>query len=138
MNRVARLREIRSEIDSLRDEEKRLSRPIAVNMGMIGNLYDLFSMSLKRIRPQASPKDTESRKMFLYAILYLFSPVTLIGDVMRHKLRECVSGVIGCTPTGVSRDYKTAMFFYTTYQEFRECVDGIIADMLEILGKEDD
>ena len=137
MNRVSRLREIRSEIESLKDEEKRLSKPVAVNMGMIGNLYSLFPMSLKRIRPDANPLDTNSRKMFLYAVLYIFSPVTLIGDVMRHKLRECVSVVIGCTPTGVSRDYKTAMFFYATYQEFRDCVDGVIADMLEVLGKQE-
>lgn len=136
MNRVEELRRIRSEIDNLRDDEKRLSVPLVMNMGIIRNLYDVYSMTLKSQNPNADPKDTNSRKKFLYAILYIFSPSTLVGDVMRHKLRECVSRVIGCTPTGVSRDYKTSLFFYATYKSFRDQVDVIIHDMLEILGKE--
>lgn len=135
MNRVDELRRVRSEIEGLREEERRLSVPIAMNMGMISNLYEVFALSLKRQDPSASPADTNSRKKFLYAILYIFSPATLVGDVMRHKLRECVSCVIGCTPTGVSRDYKTGLFFYATYKQFRDDVDEIIRDMLCILGK---
>lgn len=137
MNRVVELRKIRSEIDSLRDEEQRLSVPIVQNMGMIRNLYDVYRMALKRQDLKAVPEDTENRKKFLYAILYVCSPATLVGEVMRHRLRECVSEITGWTPTSISRDYKTAMFFYDTYKGFRESVDRIIKDFLEILGKED-
>lgn len=138
MNRVDELRRVRSEIERLKDDERRLSVPIAMNMGMIANLYDLFSLSLKRHDINATPNDTSSRKKFLYAILYIFSPATLVGDVMLHRLRECVSRITGWTPTGVSRDYKTAMFFYMTYKEFRDDVNAIISDMLSVLGKTDD
>ena len=137
MNRVDELRKVRAQIESLRDDEKRLSVPIVINMGMIRNLYDIFTMSLKRLDANADPKDTNSRKKFLYAVLYIFSPSTLVGDVMRHKLRECVSSVVGCTPTGVSRDYKTSLFFYATYKNFRDDVDFIIKDMLDVLDKGD-
>lgn len=135
MNRVDELRRVRTEIDRLRDDEKRLSVPIVMNMGMIRNLYDIFVMSLKWQDVDADPRDTNNRKKFLYAILYIFSPSTLVGDVMRHKLRECVSKVMGCTPTGVSRDYKTGLFFYETYKEFKESVDLITYNMLRVLGK---
>lgn len=135
MNRVEELRRVRSEIECLRDDERRLSVPVLSNMSLIHNLYDVFCVSLKRQKPQANPKDTNSRKKFLYAILYLFSPATLVGDVMRHKLREYVSVVLGCTPTGVSRDYKTSIFFYATYADFRESVLLIIKDMLDIMEK---
>lgn len=135
MNRVEELRRVRSEIERLREKEKDLSVPVAMNMSMIRNLYDVFCLSLKCQEPKADPSDSSSRKKFLYAVLYIFSPATLVGDVMRHKLRECVSGIIGCTPTGISRDYKTGLFFYSTYKEFRESVDRIIADMLLVLGK---
>jgi hypothetical protein len=101
-------------------------------------MYDVFTVSLKRLSPNALPNDTTSRKKFLYAILYIFSPSTLVGEVMRHKLRDCVSKVIGCTPTGVSRDYKTSLFFYATYKEFRDDVNSIIRDMLCIIGKENE
>lgn len=136
MNRVKELQRVRSEIEGLKDDYERLSVPIVLDMGLISNLYDVFSMSLKRQAPDASPRDTNSRKKFLYAILYLFSPATLVGDVMRHRLREYISGVIGCTPTGVSRDYKTAMFFYSTYKTFQDEVNEVIRDMLCMLGKE--
>ena len=138
MNRLDELRRVRSEIERLRDAERRLSVPIVINEGMIGNLYDVFSMTLKWLHPDGNPKDTENRKKFLYAIIYLFSPATLVGGVMRHRLREIVSRITGCTPTGVSRDYKTAMFFYATYNEFRKDVDIIIRDMLLILGRTDE
>ena len=138
MNRVEELRRIRAEISRLKEVEERLSVPIVMNMGMIRNLYDVFSLSLKCQDPNANPGDTNNRKKFIYAILYIFSPATLVGDVMRHKLRECVSGITGCTPTGVSRDYKTATFFYATYKTFQESVDGIIKDMLDIMGKQEE
>ena len=114
MKRIERLRDIRSEIERLKDEEKMLSVPLVMNMGMVRNLYDVFCLSLKCQDPHASPLDTMGRKKFLYAILYLFSPATLVGDVMRHKLRECISVILRCTPTAVSRDYRTGLFFYST------------------------
>ena len=135
MNRVDELRRIRSKIELLREEEKELSVPLVMNMGMIRNLYDVYILSLKMQDPTADPLDTINRKKFIYAILYIFSPSTLVGEVMRHKLRECVSSVLGFTPTGVSRDYKTGLFFYSTYKEFRESIDIITNDMLFTLGK---
>ena len=138
MNRVERLKAIHEEMDKLREKEKKLSQPIVENMGIIRNLYDVFRLSLKRQDPKADPESTSDRKKFLYAILYIFSPSTLVGEVMRHKLRESVSAVIGCTPTGVSRDYKTSIFFHATYQDFRDSVEQIIKDMLDYLNKKYD
>lgn len=133
MNRVDELRRVKAEIERLKDDEKRLSVPFEMNMGMIQNLYDVFTLSLKRQEPNASPKDSTSRKKFLYAILYIFSPATLVGEVMRYKLRECISSILDCTPTAVSRDYKTGIFYFATYANFRDSVMLIIKDMLEIL-----
>lgn len=138
MSKVERLREVHAQMDALRERERELSEPFAQNMGMIGNLYDVFCLSIKKQDPTAEPNDTNNRKKFLYAILYIFSPATLVGEVMRHRLRESVSTIVGCTPTGVSRDYKTALFFYSTYQSFRNSVDLIIRDMLDYLNKKDD
>lgn len=137
-NRVEELRKVRHLIETLKEADKRLSVPFIMNMGVISNLYDIFTLSLAQQDPTADPKDTNNRKKFLYAVLYLLSPATLVGDVMRHKLRESVSAVLGCTPTGVSRDYKTAIFFYATYKDFSESVDMIVNDMLYCLNKEDE
>lgn len=125
-------------MEKLREKEKLLSQPIVENMGMIQNLYDVFRLALKKQNTKADPDGTAERKKFLYAILYIFSPATLVGEVMRHKLRENISAVLGCTPTGVSRDYKTGLFFYATYTDFRESVDLIIIDMLDYLNKQYD
>lgn len=137
MNRVKELRRIRESIEALREEEEAFSRPIVANMGMIRNLYDVFCVALSR-QDCGRPTDADNRKKFLYAILYLFSPATLVGGSMRHRMRENITEIIGCTPTGVSRDYKTAIFFYDTYNTFRESVDSILRDMLKVLGKTDE
>lgn len=135
MNRVERLRQVHSEIERLAEEERMLARPTVTNMGMIRNLFDVFCLTLKYQDTESNPLDTNNRKKFLYAILYLFSPSTLAGQVMKHKMRRCVSDIIGCTPTGVSRDYKTSIFFYATYSDFRNSVNNIIDNMLLVLGK---
>ena len=137
MNRVNELRRIRENIEILREQEEKYSRPILSNMSMIRNLYDVFCMILK-CQDCGKPTESDNRKKFLYAILYIFSPSTLVGGSMRYRMRECVTEIIGCTSTGVSRDYKTAMFFYDTYNSFRESVDGIIRGMLKVIGKTDE
>ena len=138
MNRIELLRNIRIEISRLHNEERKLVTPIEMNIAMVRNLYDVFQLSLKRQDITANPLDTNNRKKFLYSMLYIFSPVTLAGGAMRHRFRECISTVIGCTPPGVSRDYKTAMFFYATYKNFRDSVDKIIVDILSVLGRVDE
>lgn len=135
MKKIDELRRIKDEIAHLRDEQRRLSVPTVVNMGMIYNLYEVFKLVLKQQDPKSEPTDTTNRKKFLYAILYLCSPQTLVGEVMKHKLREYLAKVIDCTPTCLSRDYKTALFFYHTYKEFKDSVDDIIENMLYVLGE---
>ena len=134
MNRILELKGIRAEINRLKSQEKKLVQPILSNLGLVRNLYDVYKNAIKR--QNGDPYDTDNRKKFLYAIIYCFSPATLVGDVMRHHLRETITAVIGCTHTGVSRDYKTAQFFYDTYQEFRESTDLIIAEMLYVMHKD--
>ena len=133
MNKIEELRHIRLEIERLKGQEKTLAEPIVYNMEIVRNLLDVYKCTVKR--QNGDPNDTDNRKKFLYAILFIFSPSTLVGDQIRHQLRELVSDVIGCTNTGISRDYKTAQFFYDTYQEFRQSTDEIIKDMLYVMGK---
>lgn len=136
MNKIEELRHIRLEIERLQGQEKALSVPIVMNMDIARNLYDVYQCTI--MRQGGDVFDTDNRKKFLYAMLYIFSPSTLAGGTMRHQFRELVSNIIGCTNTGVSRDYKTAQFFYNTYQEFRQSTDEIIKDMLYVLGKENE
>lgn len=132
MNRIAELRKVRDDINRLTKLERRLSQPLLQNLGMVRNLYEVYKNAITR--QMGDPYDTDNRKKFLYAIIYCFSPTTLVGDAMRHRLRETVSSVIGCTNTGVSRDYKTAQFFYDTYREFRESTNLIIKEILTVTG----
>lgn len=137
-NRIEELRAIRREMDALAEKERVLSQPIVDNLGVIHNLYDVFRMTISRVSDNPDPTDTDNRKKFVYAILYICSPATLAGKTVRHRLRENVAEVTGCTITRVSRDYKMALFFYDTYSVFREQTNAIIMDMLDALNKKEE
>ena len=121
----------------MRDEvaayEREHTSPLLSNMSMIRNIYDIYKGTLRRIDPSADPRDTINRKKFLFVVLYLYSPETLCGSIIKHRLREHFSSVLQCAPTSVSRDCADARVFYDNYPDFRNDVNMILSDVVDAL-----
>lgn len=121
---IGRLTKIKEERLNLVLEEKELSKPILHDINLVGNIYDLFMSSF-------DGKSTMwRRKMFIFVVLYLYSPSALAGTKMRRGLRYKIASVLGCTCSNVSHDYKNVRFFYTTYKAFRMHVNNSLSLIL--------
>lgn len=127
---MARLSLIKDEKANLSREEQLLSKPIVDDLSCVGNVYDMFMDYFSEKKP------TLIRKMFIFVVLYFFSPSALAGSKMRRGLREKIAAVLGCTSSNISHDYKNVSFFYITYKHFRNNVNGVIAHLSENIRKQ--
>lgn len=132
LRRIKELLRMREELAAF---EREHTRPLLTNMSMIHNIYDVYKGTLKRISPAADPGDTINRKKFLFVVLYLYSPETLCGSIIKHRLREHFSSVLHCAPTSVSRDCSDARVYYDNYPDFRKDVNEILRDVVDSLPK---
>lgn len=126
---MTRLSLIKEEKANLSREEQLLSRPIVDDLSSVGNIYDMFMDYFSEKKPALI------RKMFIFVILYFYSPSALAGSKMRRGLREKIAAVLGCTSSNISHDYKNVSFFYITYKHFRNNVNGVIAHLSDTLKK---
>lgn len=111
----------------LAKEEVELSKPYVTDVNSVGNIYDMFvAIKGKRIKKRSTTMD---RKMFIFIILYFYSPSSLAGFKMRRGLREKIAEVLDCTCSNISHDYKDVGFYYMTYKKFRNDVNEIIAEI---------
>lgn len=118
--KIMRLSVIKEMKATLSREENMLSEPLLTDMSLVRNIYDLF------ISYHKGRKVPMQRKMFIFVILYLYSPCALVGSKMRRGLREKIATILQCTNSNVSHDYKNVSFFFTTYKGFRkEALDVI-------------
>lgn len=132
-DKLTRIKELFERRKELAAFESRYATPRLTNMSMIHNIFDIYKATLKRIDPKADPRDTMNRKKFLFVVLYLYSPETLCGSIIKHRLREHFSTVLDCAPTSVSRDCSDARVFYDNYPGFRRDVNTILSDVMESL-----
>ena len=132
-DKLTRIKELFERRKELAAFESRYATPRLTNMSMIHNIFDIYKATLKRIDPSADPRDTINRKKFLFVVLYLYSPETLCGSIIKHRLREHFSSVLQCAPTSVSRDCADARVFYDNYPDFRNDVNMLLSDVVDAL-----
>lgn len=132
-SKLRHIRELFGMRDRLAAFEREHTSPLLTNMSMIRNIYDIYKGALRRIDPSADPRDTINRKKFLFVVLYLYSPETLCGSIIKHRLRENFSSVLQCAPTSVSRDCADARVYYDNYPDFRHDVNTILSDVVDSL-----
>ena len=125
--KLSRLMQVMREKAYIENEEKALSAPMVEDLDFLGNIYDIFSVSLLEVNPNAHPDSFKSRKKFLFVVLYVFSPSTLVGKKLRAGIRNKVSDVLGYVgPNNVSHLAEDLLFLYSNYQVFKRDVDYIL------------
>lgn len=129
LDRIMKLSEIKERKAVLSREEQSLSEPPMSDLTMIGNIFDMFMDYCDGVKKQLL-----FRKMFIFIILYFYSPSALAGSKMRRGLRERIAAVLGCTSSNISHDYKNVSFYYMTYRSFRQHVNCAIAHVKELLA----
>ena len=74
------------------------------------------------------------RKKFIFIILALYSPSTLVGYKIRIGLRDRISKVTGLVGTAISHNIDDLLFYYSLYASFQDDVDNMYGYIMERLA----
>lgn len=136
--KISRMSHLLRERAYIEKEMVRLTEPIEQDIEWLGNCHDVYVNALREVNPDANPDSVKSRKKFLFAVLYVFSPGALVGKKLRVGIRNKICEVFGDgAPSSVSHMAENVAFLYNHYSSFRRDVDYIVNAMVKFLKGED-
>lgn len=130
---IERMQCICDEESSLMKEKESLASPKLRDYKLIPELYDFFLGVVDEICPEARETTTLIRRMFLFVVLFLYSPRTLFGTKMRKGLRPALSHLFACDSTLLSYYARDLVFHYEVYSDFRKNINNLIDRALAFL-----
>lgn len=141
MNFIAQLIQIRRQKQELAHKEAELTAPLLVNLEDVALVYQLFKRQMEAKEPRSLTESTHQRKKFIFVVLALFAPATLVGDRIPHGLRARIAQVTNINPSFISNNLENVLFQYQHFTDYRQellylCKE--IANQLEISQKTTD
>jgi hypothetical protein len=129
---IRKIREAMSEYDRASERLRLESAPILSDKSLIPIIYGWFCESIKE------KVNVERRRQFIFIILYLYSPKSLLGAKMPSGLRHAIikSIRIGCNSI-ISDNTKGLLIRYRVYKWWRKDVEQImslVTDKLRLGG----
>lgn len=126
--RIETLQSIHIQKEDLERQEELLSRPAVTDVSLIKEYFDEFCKY-----KNTTLDDIDERRVFLFVIIYLFTPRTIAGGMrMRNGVRGELSKVIPqASPCVISNNIANIGFLYRNYKWFREEV----LDAIEHIAK---
>lgn len=79
-NKIIRLKKIRIEKSELSEEENALTAPVLKDKSLIHEIYKIFAELLNERGCPPNIDSVTQRKKFIFIILYLFSPSSLLVE----------------------------------------------------------
>lgn len=130
---IERMHRICDEESSLMKEKNALVTPRLRDYELIPELYDYCMKVIGEVCPDAMEAPTQVRRMFLFVILFLYSPRTLFGCKMRKGLRPILSRLFSRDSTLLSHYARDLVFHYEVYSDFRNNINDLIERVLSYL-----
>lgn len=106
---------------------ERISEPLITDTSLVDRIYSFVCERHKGLN------DKDIRKLFLFAVLSVYSPASLVGTRMRHGLRNKIADTLKCSITVVSHSISDILFFYDHYVWYRTKVDDIMRELFTYL-----
>lgn len=134
LNKIDRLKKIRSEKSELSIEENALASPVLEDKSLIHEIYKIFREIQEERDCPPNPASVTQRKKFIFIILYLFSPSTLVGGKMKPGLREEMARVLGIKSADIiSKNCEDVVFLCRYYKDFSEDIRYIYTEIMNRL-----
>lgn len=112
--------------------------PRLTDMSLIEKIHQMYVTFARE--SGFSADGTDNNKQFLFLILWLYSPASLMGGKINKHLRRVIASALGINAdTALYKMRSTSVSWYETYQEFRrECnltLEHIEKHMSELTGE---
>jgi hypothetical protein len=135
IERIEAIKLLNNDICSLKKMLDEAATPVLHDMTLIPELFEVFKSVFERRGCPEKAQQVYNRKKFLLLMMYLYSPITLVGGRMRTGLRDKLSELFGLnTSTPISDNCVRLLFDYQTYRDFRRDVGIIYREIANYLG----
>lgn len=112
--------------------EQELSKPVLTDYKKIQVIYDWFQNLPEELL--LTKQDAVHKRQFLFIIILLFSPSFLVGKKLKIGLRDELARVLEFkSPSAVSNLGSDVLFWYKSYQGYREKTTKIYEKLLQEL-----
>ena len=112
--------------------EDALTKPIIPDVRRIKDVYEMFTMSVRRISDKPA-KDPDNRRVFIFVCLRLFCPKAFVGNVITYGVCEEMAKILGCHKSLISHNVRNLRFIYKKYRDFREKVDTMYDEIMKMI-----
>jgi len=131
LSRIKEMKKVRREMEEFREREMKLFRPLLKDMKHIPVIYDWFhaAQQLRNCPPREDC--VKLKKEFVFIVLYLYCPATLVGGKALPGIREKMAEILGYNAaSAVSNITADVAFLYQHYRDFRQEIDLAYAYIL--------
>lgn len=129
---IAEIKSIREQMARLSEREAELTAPALTDLDRIRTLYEWFK-ELQSER-NCAPREggVHQRKMFIFIVIFLYSPSTLAGGRMLKGLREELAIVLDMhNRETISNNCSSVVFMYNQYKYFRRDIEGLYIEIMK-------
>lgn len=92
---------------------------------------------IDEIMKDVNIEDIETRRVYLFVLVYLFSPLKFAGYKISKKIMKKITFYIKSSPSSISHYTTDLDFQYKTYTDFRNKVNDVLNHIKEnVLSKE--
>lgn len=130
---IRNIKTAREELAKAVKAEKEACAPMLTDKSRLPRIYEIF----REIRGSQC-ETTESRDMFVFIAMYLYTPRSFFWHSMWPGTRKEIARVIGIKSRSViSRSAKKVLHHYRVYHSFREEINRIFESMIERMRVEE-
>lgn len=130
-----------SELQTIREQklrcsarERELTTPLLTDLELVPVIYGWFRDILSHRTAVPGWGSVAQRKKFIFIILYLYSPGTLVGVKMVGGLRDKISEVVNVnSKSTISDNCVNALFMYRNYKTFRADIESVYTEIVRRL-----
>ena len=133
---IKELESIRKLKSQLNKRENELTRPILSDLSMVQEIYGWFVQILSERDCPPNPESVIQRKKFLFIIMAIFCPKSLVGGKLSHGVRSELAKVFPkLNPCVISHNIADVSFMFQHYRDFRQDIESIYSEILEKMEK---
>ena len=133
---VMKLIEAKKINERLNKELERRSKPKIENVDLVNAVFKAFCDTLN-LDDTVIRKDKEKVRVFVLLCVWLFSPISLVGEQIRRGVRPRIAKIFEYHETNISNILRTSLNDYHFNKRFHLLVNDTYNDFLEELKRKD-
>lgn len=121
---IKRIEKSRTALRQAIADNELATSPQLKDLSLIPKIYRLFE------EVKGNEITVNDRKVFIFVVVYLYSPHKFFGGKMPQGMRKEISKAARIDCTCISRTCTELLVLYTTYSDFRQGVDELLNEVL--------